>query len=108
MIGAMTNRLFCATLAALLASCAQAPAPSPAAPSAAESGLQTAKAAPEAVVPDKSMSLFNGKDLSGWKPDVPEKEKNPAAPDSFIVRNGMLVSLGTPLGHLTTTAAYRD
>ena len=68
----------------------------------------TQEAAPVAVTPDRVKPLFNGRDLSGWKADVPAKDKNPAAPDSFIVRNGMLVSLGTPPGHLITDAAYRD
>ena len=65
-------------------------------------------AAPEAVTPDRVIQLFNGRDLSGWRPDVPAKDKNPDAPDSFIVRNGMLVSLGVPRGHLLTESAYRD
>ncbi len=65
-------------------------------------------ALPEAIVPDRVIPLFNGRDLSGWRPDVPSKDKNPDAPDSFIVRNGMLVSLGVPRGHLLTEAAYRD
>jgi hypothetical protein len=65
-------------------------------------------AAPEAVTPDRVTQLFNGRDLSGWQPDVPAKDKNPDAPDSFIVRNGMLVSLGVPRGHLLTESAYRD
>jgi hypothetical protein len=59
-------------------------------------------------VPLRTSSLFNGTDLSGWVPDVPAKDKNPAAPASFIVRNGMLVSLGEPRGHLTTTSRFRD
>jgi len=63
---------------------------------------------PEAVVPDRVVQLFNGKDLTGWWPDVPSKDTNPSAPDSFIVRNGMFVSLGTPRGHLLTNGAYRD
>jgi hypothetical protein len=63
---------------------------------------------PEAVVPDRVMPLFNGKDLTGWWPDVPTRDKDPKAPDSFITRNGMLVSLGTPRGHLLTDGAYRD
>jgi len=62
----------------------------------------------EAIVPKQITQLFNGRDLSGWKPDVPQKDKNPDAPDSFVVRDGMLVSLGTPRGHLLTTSAYRD
>jgi 3-keto-disaccharide hydrolase len=62
----------------------------------------------DAIVPTKKMSLFNGKDLTGWTADVPEKDKNPSAPDSFIVRDGMLVSLGKPPGHLVTNALYRN
>jgi hypothetical protein len=60
------------------------------------------------LVPLRTSSLFNGTDLSGWVPDVPAKDKNPAAPASFVVRNGMLVSLGEPRGHLTTTSRFRD
>jgi Domain of Unknown Function (DUF1080) len=63
---------------------------------------------PPATVPDRVMSLFNGHDLSGWTPDVPAKDANPSAPASFIVRNGMLVSLGTPPGHLVSNASYRN
>jgi hypothetical protein len=62
----------------------------------------------DAIVPDRAIQLFNGRDLSGWKPDVPTKDTNPDAPDSFIVRDGMLVSLGRPRGHLLTESAYRD
>jgi hypothetical protein len=60
------------------------------------------------IVPDRTLALFNGRDLSGWSADVPDKDKNPNAPASFIVRNGTLVSLGTPRGHLLTDATYRD
>jgi hypothetical protein len=63
---------------------------------------------PDAIVPDRAIQLFNGRDLSGWKPDVPTKDTTPDAPDSFIVRDGMLVSLGLPRGHLLTESAYRD
>jgi hypothetical protein len=52
--------------------------------------------------------LFNGKDLKGWHIDVPEMDKNPSAPNPFIVRNGLLVSLGTPGGHLITDAQYEN
>jgi Domain of Unknown Function (DUF1080) len=62
----------------------------------------------EAIVPDRVIQLFNGRDLSGWQPDVPAKDKNLDAPASFTVRDGMLVSLGTPRGHLLTEAIYRD
>ena len=65
-------------------------------------------ASPAAIVPDRVIQLFNGRDLSGWTPDVPARDSDPNAPDSFIVRNGMLVSLGLPRGHLLTESAYRD
>ncbi|MFD0939811.1 3-keto-disaccharide hydrolase [Pedobacter boryungensis] len=53
-------------------------------------------------------SLFDGKTLSGWHADVPAKDKDPKTPDAFIVRNGMLVSLGDPRGHLITDAIYQN
>jgi hypothetical protein len=56
----------------------------------------------------KAQSLFNGKDLKGWHVDVPEMDNNPDAVNPFIVRNAMLVSLGTPGGHLITDKIYRD
>ena len=62
----------------------------------------------QAVTPDKVFGLFNGKDLSNWEPDVPAKDTNPNAPASFIIRNGMLVSMGEPQGHLVTKQVYRD
>ena len=71
-------------------------------------GMAAQPASAEAIVPDRVIQLFNGRDLSGWQPDVPSRDKNPDAPDSFIVRNGMLVSLGLPRGHLLTESAYRD
>ncbi|NUR54988.1 MAG: DUF1080 domain-containing protein [Acidobacteria bacterium] len=70
--------------------------------------LAQAPSAPEAMTPTSVTPLFNGRDLAGWKADVPEKDTNPSAPDSFIVRNGMLVSLGTPNGHLVTEQRYRN
>lgn len=56
----------------------------------------------------KAVSLFNGRDLGGWHADVPEMDNNPSARNPFLVRGGMLVSLGTPPGHLITDAVYRD
>jgi Domain of Unknown Function (DUF1080) len=56
----------------------------------------------------KAIALFNGKDLTGWHVDVPEMDKNPSAKTPFIIRDGKLVSLGTPNGHLITDAAYQN
>jgi hypothetical protein len=55
-----------------------------------------------------SYNLFNGKNLGGWHADVPEMDTNSTARNPFIVRNGMLVSLGKPNGHLITDSVYHD
>lgn len=55
-----------------------------------------------------SQSLFNGQDLEGWHADVPKMDKDPNLSSPFIVREGMLVSLGSPGGHLITDAVHRD
>lgn len=55
-----------------------------------------------------SESLFNGKDLSGWTMDVPALDKKPNLAKPFTVRNGMLVSLGKPAGHLLTEKDYSN
>lgn len=56
----------------------------------------------------KPVALFNGKDLTGWHADVPEMDTSKTATSPFIVRNGMLVSLGTPGGHLITDSSFHD
>ena len=56
----------------------------------------------------QSKSLFNGKDLGGWHVDIPEMDNDPNARSAFIVRDGLLVSLGDPKGHLITDAVYQD
>lgn len=53
-------------------------------------------------------ALFNGKDLSGWQADVPKADENPSIEPSFVVRDGKLVSLGVPRGHLVTTSEYSE
>lgn len=56
---------------------------------------------------DETIHLFNGKNLDGWTADVPAADKKEGTP-SFVVREGMLVSRGTPLGHLLTEKEYAD
>jgi hypothetical protein len=63
---------------------------------------------PAMGVAQESSSLFNGKDLKGWHVDVPHLDKRPDGKQPFIVRDGMLVSLGTPNGHLVTDAQYNN
>jgi hypothetical protein len=56
----------------------------------------------------QSWILFNGKDLGGWHVDVPAMDTNKAAINPFIIRNGLLVSLGKPNGHLITDPVYQN
>lgn len=56
----------------------------------------------------QSKGLFNGKDLTGWHVDVPELDTSKTAKNPFIIRNGLLVSMGTPGGHLITDAVYQN
>jgi hypothetical protein len=56
----------------------------------------------------KSVSLFNGKDLAGWHVDIPKMDNDPNVKSAFIVRDGLLVSLGTPNGHLITDKVYQN
>ena len=56
----------------------------------------------------KTISLFNGKDLSGWHIDVPDMDKDSSLQSPFLIRDAMLVSMGTPNGHIITDAEYEN
>jgi hypothetical protein len=60
------------------------------------------RAAPE------SIALFNGHDLTGWHTDIPAADDKTDLRDAFVVENGLLISRGTPQGHLITDASYAD
>jgi hypothetical protein len=93
--------------------------------------LAIAAILPALISAAEPVSLFNGKDLSGWTLDVPSRDKVSeatdftvkdgvitfdtrkgswwaASPPSFIVRDGMLVSLGKPGGHLVTEKVFSN
>ncbi len=55
-----------------------------------------------------TISLFNGVDLTGWHIDVPALDENPDTLVPFIVRDSLLVSLGTPGGHLITDSVFQN
>lgn len=86
---------------------------------------------PSLLLGGETHSLFNGKDLEGWTLDVPVRDQMAAEnemplkdgiltidtrkvewwnanPPSFIVRDGLLVSLGRPLGHLVTKEEFSN
>lgn len=54
------------------------------------------------------VSLFNGENLDGWVADVPAADDKPDIKPSFVVRDGKLVSMGKPLGHLISEKSYSN
>jgi hypothetical protein len=64
--------------------------------------------APALAFGGETIALFNGKDLTGWTPDVPKADNDPNHPPVFIVRDGKLVSLGKPGGHLVTNEKFSN
>lgn len=54
------------------------------------------------------VSLFDGRSLEGWYMDVPDLQKDSSLRKPFIVRDGLLVSLGTPGGHLISEKSYEN
>ncbi|MBS1977262.1 MAG: DUF1080 domain-containing protein [Bacteroidetes bacterium] len=55
----------------------------------------------------KAIELFNGKSLRGWHADVPAMDTTSVS-SPFILRDSMLVSLGTPEGHLITDSTFQN
>ena len=58
--------------------------------------------------PQAPLPLFDGVSLAGWHTDIPAADTGGEIAPSFVVRDGLLVSMGTPQGHLITDAAYAD
>jgi hypothetical protein len=57
---------------------------------------------------ESPVALFNGKDLNGWHADVPAADTNKNVGPSFLVRDGKLLSMGDPRGHLITDQSFSD
>ncbi|MEM1135877.1 MAG: DUF1080 domain-containing protein [Bacteroidota bacterium] len=55
-----------------------------------------------------TISLFNEKDLTGWRVDVPALDEDTNLVSPFLVRDELLVSMGTPNGHLITNEQYEN
>ena len=60
------------------------------------------------VTAPQPVSLFNGVDLAGWHADVPAADEGKDVPASFEARDGLLISNGSPNGHLITDESYSD
>jgi hypothetical protein len=56
----------------------------------------------------QTRSLFSFKNFDGWHIDVPAMDNKPDAKSPFILRNGLLVSLAEPQGHIITDSVYEN
>jgi hypothetical protein len=86
---------------------------------------------PSLLIAGETIPLFNGKNLDGWTLDIPSRDRLTeanditnkdgvmtfdtrkgawwnATPPSFIVRDGLLVSLGKPGGHLVSKEVFSN
>lgn len=54
----------------------------------------------------KSISLFNGKDLDGWKLFIPDEDVDPAT--VWSVRDGVIHCTGVPTGYMRTEESYEN
>lgn len=100
-------------LSALLAAPSPEPAvqkvgPSPsAAPTATPSRVRSPLTAkdPREIVYGEREKLFNGENLDGWKPFLPNGE-DPKG--TWIVKDGVLVCTGQPIGYIRTEKTYEN
>jgi hypothetical protein len=56
----------------------------------------------------QTRSLIPTEGLAGWHADVPAADNNAKVAVSFRLREGMLVSMGNPPGHLLTDDIHQD
>ncbi len=56
----------------------------------------------------QTQPLFDGRSLKGWHMDVPALDKDPGSARPFRIRDGLLVSRGTPGGNLVTDKSFSD
>ncbi len=61
----------------------------------------------EAIVPDKVIKLFNGKDLSGWATWLVDTKRNDPR-GVYSVQDGAIRISGDGFGYLSTVQAYKD
>ncbi len=54
----------------------------------------------------KTISLFNGKDLAGWKLFIPDEDVDPAT--VWSVSDGVISCTGTPTGYMRTEKSYEN
>ena len=104
----MVRYFICALACMALFSCNNAEQPADNSSQGVPIGDTAQSAAASESLQTATHSLFNGKDLTGWHTDVPEMDTNSLAKIPLAVRNGMLVSLAHPQGHIITDSVYSN
>lgn len=56
------------------------------------------------IVPKEKTVLWNGKDFSGWKLYITDKDKDPK--DTYSIKDGVIQVAGLPGGYMRTEADY--
>ena len=67
---------------------------------------ETSEKQAQPIVPKEKMMLWNGKDLTGWKPFTDDKNADPAG--TWSVANGAIRCTGKPNGYMRTEADYAN
>lgn len=62
--------------------------------------------ASDALSPRQTVTLFNGRDLTGWIPY--SRPADAAAPSPWSVADGIIKCGGTPAGYIRSVGRYRD
>jgi len=67
---------------------------------------ETSKMQNQPIVPKEKTMLWNGRDLTGWKPFTNDKNADPAK--TWSVADGVIRCTGRPSGYLRTEADYAN
>ena len=67
---------------------------------------ETSKMQNQPIVPKEKTMLWNGRDLTGWKPFTNDKNADPAK--TWSVADGVIRCAGKPSGYLRTEADYAN
>lgn len=92
------------TALAALACCASFGCESKPKPAASPASQPMATTLEPTPLPKGWVELFNGRDLTGWKPFLADNSADPAT--VWSVSNGVLICEGKPAGYIATTNTY--
>jgi hypothetical protein len=68
--------------------------------------METSEKQEQPIIPKEKIMLWNGKDLTGFKPFTDDKNVDPAT--TWSVADGMIRCTGKPNGYMRTEVAYAN